>query len=249
MRARVHGFALLAIAMVASQALASPQADIEQAAERQEVAFILVMEPGAAGTDQARTLIREAMKQIKKSTLVELDRSDPANLDFVAKFRLSGAPVPLILLAGRNGALAGGIPAAQATVDGLVAIVPSPKKAEILQALQGGKSAFIVASSKGMDAKSAATSCYAACSQMSDKSVVIQIDMDDPQEAAFVSQLKLSRASSEPITLVVNAQGQVTGTYTGALDVASLVQAATKKAGGCCPTSVQGGSKSCGPTK
>ena len=78
----------------------------------------------------------------------------------------------------------------------------------------------------------------------------------DPPGAASSSWSKLSGPgqvtfgdATEPITLVINAQGQITGTYTGTADVASLAQAATKKAGGCCPSTVQGGSKSCGPTK
>ncbi len=45
--------------------------------------------------------------------------------------------------------------------------------------------------------------------------------MDDPAEAAFLTQMKVNLASTEPVTLVVNAQGQVTGTYTGAADVAT----------------------------
>jgi hypothetical protein len=84
---------------------------------------------------------------------------------------------------------------------------------------------------------------------MGDKCQTIQIDIDDPQEKAFLTQLKVNLASTEPVTLVINAQGQVTGTYAGAVDLPVLVQAATKKAGGCCPPKVQSGAPSCPPTK
>jgi hypothetical protein len=49
--------------------------------------------------------------------------------------------------------------------------------------------------------------------------------------------------------MVVNAQGQITGTYAGAVDLPVLVQAATKRMGGCCPPKVQGGAQSCAPKK
>jgi hypothetical protein len=190
------------------------------------------------------------MKQVKKSTLIELDRSSPANADLAAKFRLAGAPVPLILVAARNGVLAGGVPAAQATPDQLVGLVPSPKKAEILQVLQSGKAVFITVSRKGMASQPGATSaCAMACGQMQNQSGTVQIDMDDPAESTFLDQMKVNRSSTEPVTLVINAQGQVTGTYTGAADVANLVQAATKKVGGCCPSTVQNPNASCGPPK
>jgi hypothetical protein len=242
------GLGLLFVWVLSSLAIASTQQDLESAAKRQRVAFILVMEPGAGGVDQARDLIHEAMTKVKKSVLVEVDRSDPANAAIVERYRLAGAPVPLILVAARNGVLAGGLPAAQATVDGLVGMVPSPKMAAILQELQAGKSVFITVGRKGMATRSQAA-CMAACSQLQDKSALIQIDADDPAEAGFLTRLKIDGASAEPVVLVVNPQGQITGTYAGAVDVASLVQAASKKAGGCCPSTVSGGDKSCPPTQ
>ena len=60
-------------------------------------------------------MIRDTMKQVGGSILIELDRSAPANAEFVAKLRLAGVPVPLILVAARNGVLVAGVLAAQAT--------------------------------------------------------------------------------------------------------------------------------------
>lgn len=243
--------AALLLGLVGSIVAASASKDLSSAANHEKIAFVLVTDQAAAGVDQARNLIEQAMKQVKKSTLIELDRSNPENAELVARFRVAGAPVPLIMITTRSGLLAAGVPAAQMTVEQLVALVPSPKKSEIIQAIQGGKSVFITASRRGMATQSGATaSCAAACGQMADKSVMVQIDMDDPQETAFLTAMKINLASTEPVTLVVNAQGQVTGTYAGAADVATLVQAATKKAAGCAPGACGPGSgKSCGPTK
>jgi hypothetical protein len=250
MFARVLGFLFLALGFLAPLAQASPQQDLDSAARQKKVAFILVTDAGATGVDQARDMIQQAMRQVKKSVLVEVDRSSPGNADLVAKYRLAGAPVPLILVAARNGVLAGGLAAAQATSAKLVDMVPSPKKAEALEAIQSGKAVLLSVSRKGMASKSGANAaCAAACGQLADKCVTVQIDMDDPQEASFLSAMKVNLASTEPVTLVINSQGQVAGTYAGAADVASLVQAATKKVGGCCPSTVQGGAKSCAPAK
>jgi len=250
MTLRSIALGVLLLGLLGSIAEASTQKDLDSAAKHGKIAFILVTDQGATGVNEAKEMIEQAMKQVKKAVLVDFDRSDPANADLVNKYRLAGAPVPLVLVAARNGVIAGGLPAAQATADKLVAMVPSPKKAEILQMLQSGKAVFIFAGRRGMASQSGATAaCAAACGQMQDKCVTVQIDMDDPQEAVFLGQLKIDVTSNEPVTLVVNAQGQITGTYTGAADVASLVQAATKKAGGCCPSTVQDGAKSCGPPK
>jgi len=188
MTLRSFGLGVLLLGLVASVAAASAQKDLDSAAKHGKVAFILVTDQGATGVDQAKEMIEQAIKQVEKAVLIELDRSDAANAEVVAKLRLAGAPVPLILVAARNGVVAGGLPAAQATADKLVAMVPSPKKAEVLQVLQSGKAAFVVVSRKGMATQSAATaSCAAACGQLADKCVTVQIDMDDPQEAGFLT--------------------------------------------------------------
>ena len=250
MTLRGSGMAVLLMGALASVASASARKELDSAAKGGKVAFVVVIDQGTAGADQAADMARQAARQVKKSTVVMLDRSDPADADLVAKYRLAGAPVPLILVAARNGVLAGGLPAAQATAEKLVAMVPSPKKAEALLALQSGKAVLLSISRPGMTRQSdARTACAAACGQLEDRCATVQINMDDPAEAAFLTAMKVNLASAEPITLVINAQGQITGTYNGAADVAALVQAATKKVGGCCPSTVQNPNASCAPPK
>jgi hypothetical protein len=250
MSVRSFAIALILLGALGSYSNASTQKDLDSAVKHEKIAFILVTDKDATGVPEAKEMIKQAMKQVKKTVLVEFDRSDPANADLLVKYRLAGAPVPLVLVAARNGVIAGGLPAAQTTTEKIVAMVPSPKKAEILQLLQSGKAIFVSVSRKSMAAQPGANAaCAAACGQMKDQCVMVQVDLDDPEEALFLGQMKVNLASTEPVTLVVNPQGQITGTYTGAADVASLVQAATKKAGGCCPSTVQGGTKSCGPAK
>ncbi len=92
------------------------------------------------------------------------------------------------------------------TADGLVAMVPSPKKAEILQALQSGKAVFISVSRKGMAKQTdASTACAMDCGQVKDQCVtkcptvfpgVLTRDfwpIDDPADAAGNSPAELEQ--------------------------------------------------------
>ncbi len=250
MLSRGVGLGVLVLCLVASMASAGAQRDLDRASKRQQVAFVLVTDQGATGLDQARGVIRQTLQQVNRSVLVEFDRSDPLNADLVKKLGLAGVPAPVILVVARNGAVAGGLTAPGATPAMLQNIVPSPKKAEILQALQNGCCVLIVAGREGMSTRSRVmNNCAAACSRMGKKAQVVEIDFDDPAEAAFLAQLRVNPQVTEPMTLAVNAQGQVTASYIGAPDVTSLVQAASRKAGGCCPSTVQGGAASCAPPK
>lgn len=251
MFSRVSGLALVAVLLLATSLCATPQTDLDKAAKSGQAAFLLIKDSGTTGLDQARKTIQAAMKQAGKAIMVEVDRQDPANAALVKKLRVGSAPAPLILVAARNGVVAGGTEAGKATAENLAAMVPSPAKAAILRALEEKKPVYIVASRKGMkDVPKTMSACEAACGQVTSKPVTVKVDLDDPKERAFLDQLKIDRSSTTPVTVVVNAQGQVTSTYDGQVDVAKLVQAASKKVGGCCPSTVQGGASSgCGPKK
>lgn len=226
----------------------SVASDLQTAQKEKKVVFLIVTEMGATGIEQAKSTVKEAMKSVPKSTMIELNRSIAENVDLVGKYRVGSAPVPLILVIASNGAVAGGLPSANANAEVLTQIVPSPKKAEMLLALQAGQAIFLTASKSSMTGKAKVfDACAAACGQLKDKSVNVKVDMDDPGETAFLEELKINTASTEPVTVVINAQGQVAGNFTGAVEVGPLVMAATKKVtGGCCPP---GSGKSCGPTK
>jgi len=240
--------AILLLAMVPVNLVASTADDLQSASEKSRVAFVLVTEPGATGVDHATNIINDAMKEVENSVFIEFNRTDEENASLVKKYRLSSAPVPLILAFASNGVMAGGVQASRANSQKLVEMIPSPKKAEVIKSIQSGQSVFVTASRKGMVGKSEIyDACMAACGMMKDKSRCIQVDMDDKAELSFLKELKINMQAVEPVTVVVNAQGKIAGSFNGAVDVSKLVQTAKKSVGGgCCPT---GSGKTCGPTK
>lgn len=219
----------------------------EDAIGQGKTVFVIVTEAGAVGVPAVRENVRKAAEIAGDVEIVELDRKDPQNAEFVKTRRLATAPVPLVLVFASNGALAGGYPGAKALPNTLVSLVPSPKKAEVLLELQAGKSVFITATRAGMSQSEQVFKCCAeAGEKMKGRCVSINIDLDDPAESAFLRQLKINRKTTKPRTVVINTQGKITGSFNGAVDVSQLVQAATKRvSGGCCPS---GSGKSCGPT-
>jgi len=237
----------LAVFPLVQLSAATPQEALITAEKKGKVALVLVTEPNVQDLEKARTTIQESAKRIKGSVTIELDRKDAANSALVTKYGLAGAPVPLILVFAPTGVIAGGVPSAQASPEGIVKMVPSPKKSVVLKEITSGKAVLVVAGKKSMkDQVKAMEKCAAACNQIQGKATTVQVDMDDPKEAAFLKDLKVDMASKDPITIVINPQGQLTGTFAGTADTAALIAAATKKAGGCCAS---GSGKTCGPPK
>jgi hypothetical protein len=242
--------AALLLALTAATAVASTQSDLDAAVKSGKSAYILVYDQSALQVDQARGLVKDAIARVPRSSKLECDRNDPANAEFVKKIGLAAAPVPLILICSSTGVVTGGLPAQQATVDQLVKMMPSPKKTEIVKALSEGKAVMVTVSRKSMKStESVYSTCASACQQLGAKSAFVKIDMDDPAEAGFLTEMKVNLTSTEPVTLVANAQGQIAGTYTGEVPLANLITAATKKVGGCCPSTVSNPASSCAPAK
>jgi len=215
---------------------ASVQTDIEKATNKGNTVFLVVTEPGITGLDKAMNIAEQAHKSVAKSAVIEMNRADSTNSQLIKKYGLSGAPLPLILVVASNGAPAGGLPADKVTPEGLVKMIPSPKKAEVFQALSENKSVFVVASRKSMTERSNVfDTCKAACSQMKNKAAFVSIDMDDKKESSFLAQLKINKLSTEPVTAVINTQRRITGSFNGPVQVKNLMDAAVKKAGGCGP--------------
>jgi len=240
----------VSLLIVSSTVWASATKDLEKAAKNGQVAFVLVTDGTTGDVSSAQAMIQSAVKQAKRTLMVELDRSNPVNTDIVTKYRLSTIPVPMILVFNPGGAISGAVQPDKATPEMLAKMVPSQKKAEIINALSAGNAVFITAYRKSMKSVETVNSaCAAACQQMAGKSVQVKVDMDDPAETAFLTEMKIDMASAEPVTMVANAQGQIAGRYTGEMQVTELVTSASRKVGGCCPSTVSKPDASCGPTK
>lgn len=242
--------ALIATLLVANifMLLADTRQDIEKANKKGQVVFLVVTEKGNSQNQAAKDLAQNAQKQIAKSTVLELDRSIIVNYDLIQKYRLAGAPTPLILVIATNGCVAGGAPLQGLTADALLKMVPTPKEEGVIKAINDGHSVFVVFSKKSdTKNKKQIDACQKACSSMGDKAKTINVDIEDKNEKSFIAKFNVDNNASFPVTYVINSQGQVATSFNGITEAKNLVTAAQKKvSSGCCPP---GGGKSCAPTK
>lgn len=221
---------------------AQTDSEIANANKSGKAVFLVAYNAPGAETDKAISIANDARKNFTATTaVVKMNTTEATNAALVSKFRLAGAPLPLILVLDKNGNPAGGYILKDATSEKLVDLIPSPKSTEIIDALSGGKSVLLVVYKENMPSKkSIMDNCAVACNKMANKSVIVKVDMNDKQETKLLQNLKCDINAQEPVTYVVNTAGQVTGTFSGITDVNNLISTATKVASsGCCP----GGSK------
>ena len=213
-------------------------AEIEKAGKACKPVFLVAYNGNGAEADKAFSIASEAKTALKSSSvIVKMNTADAANNALVAKYRLAGAPMPLILVLDKNSTVAGGLTLKDATPAKLVDMIPTPKTSELLKAIGEGKSVYVVAYKETMtNHDKTMDNCAIACGKMDNKSVTIKVDMDDKKETKLLQTLKCDLNSKEPVTYVINKSGQVIGTHNGITDVNTLVASAKKApASGCCP--------------
>ena len=224
---------------------------IESANKSGKAVFLVVFDKTGADKDKAMSIAKEALaKKPASAHVVELNTVDADNSGLIAKYRLAGAPLPLILVLDKNGTAAGGYTLAQATPDGLVSIIPSPKFSEILGGLTAQKSVLIVAYKESMVKKGTAIAkCKEAVKSMNNSAITVELNIDNKEEATLLNNLKVNALATEPVIYAINKAGQITGTFPSETASTQLVLAANKAASsGCGPSGCAPGT-SCAPAK
>ena len=223
---------------------AQTAAEIEKANKSCKPVFLVAYNANGAEADKAFSIADGAKKNLKASSVViKMNTADAANSALVTKYRLAGAPLPLILVLDKNGSATGGFILKDATAEKLVDLIPSPKSSELIKALAEGKSAYIVVYKESMTSKkNIIDNCAVACGKMDNKTVTVMVAIDDKNETKLLQNLKCDMNAKEPVTYVINKSGQVIGTHNGITDVNTLVASAKKApAGGCCPSGAPAG--------
>lgn len=204
--------------------------------------FLVITGTGAKGLTELVAVANQANKKAKKSTVIQMNRDDAANSELVTKYGLATIAVPFVLVISPKGLAVGGYPAEQATSDALVKLIPSPKYDVVLAAVNDKKPVFIVASKKTFtDKKNAVALCKTAAIKVPNTPVIVEVDMNDANESAFLNQIGVNMLSTGTVIVVVNAAGNITGNFSGTQTAQTLADAAGKVIKSCCPSGAKSG--------
>lgn len=235
--------ALLAAPFTHAAEAPPPAADVHAANTAGKAVFLVVTD-GGRGRDEARRAAEAAASLAPGTTVLELDRQDPARARAVEAFRLAAAPVPLVLVIASNGVPVGAQRPADGAAARLVALLPSPAKAAWLKHVAEGRIALLAFTHAGMAGRSAAwTAANEAVRRLEGRASLVLVDTQDAAESRFLAQMKVGADAAAPVVLVMNAKAQVLGRVEGeAVTADALVKAASAKA----PCCADPGCTSCG---
>lgn len=218
------------------------QSELDRAKRDGKAVFVVVTGTGSTDTDKAIEIAKGAVTIYKNAVIAQMDRDDATNAQLVDAWRLSGAPLPIILVLSTKGLLSGGFILSQATADKIASLVPTPKMEEVYTAIGLNKPSIVVFTKKSFaDRSEVIKNAQVAVVVLNDEAVFVEVDMNDPDETGFMNQLSIDKSTNSSITIVFNKLGQVVETSTTVPEVEKLVTAAkapVKKScspGGCGP--------------
>jgi hypothetical protein len=219
---------LFAVSNIFAQAV---DEKIKKANESGKSIFLVVTDKVAKGTDELVSIAEDAVKTAKNTIILLLNRDDKANEGLISKYRLAGAPLPMIIVISSNGISCGGCLMNQATPEKLIKFVPTKKQEELLLAFSKGKAVFVVVSKKSMNDKSKAIDeCNKACTELKNLAIVINLDLNDINETSFIKSLNLDNQLAKTNILVFSAKGQLNGKIEIPVQSKDLVLLANKTA-------------------
>lgn len=227
----------------------SVKEQLDQAKKDGKAVFLVITGTGATGVDAATKTANEAKAKVAKSVVISINKDDAANSDVVSKLGIASVPLPFLLVISPKGMAVAGYTVAQATADLLIKAIPSPRQDEVLFTVSEKRPVFIVVSKKGLTDKTAIiANCKSASAKIASKPAVVEFDINDIKESAFLKQLGVTTVGDKTITVVANASGQITDRFEGLALETALVASANKviKSGGCCPS---GSTNGCAPKK
>jgi hypothetical protein len=160
----------------------------------------------------------------------------------VAKYRIAGAQLPLILVVASNGVVSGALTSDDASEEKLIATLPSKTQAEVLLGFENGKAALIICGKKNAkDKAEIQAECKKALTSLGDKATIVFVDIDSKEDANFIDLLKPDLTKTTVI--VFNGKGQFVGKMDAVSKSEDLVKTVNKKVGGCAPGSCGSGKK------
>ncbi len=215
---------------------------LAKAKEKENTVFMVVTD-SKTPADKLTQLITEATQELSQTQIIQMNADDEKNAELVKEYRLSGAPMPLVLLFSNKGLMLGGMMEEQVTKENIVNAIPTPKYSEITFALSQGKPVLaIVSNSKFKNDKAAKEVCNTANKEMNDKAEIIVIDTEDAKESKLIEMLNIKVKLEDSFIVAINGQGIMSGRFDVIPTKEDLIAAATKVVqSGCAP----GG---CGPT-
>lgn len=214
-------------------------AAMSRAAEANQYLFAFFYEKDDDATRTARAGFEEAVKKITPAAeTVAVNRTAPEERELVTKFGVDRAPMPFTLAFAPNGAVTGGLGAADLTEAKLRDAVASPGLQQCLKGLQGRRIVLVCLQNQRTQANEAAmkgVNEFKTDPQYGELTDIVKVDPSDAKEAKLLAQLQADPQTKEAITVLLASPGVLVTKVSGPTTKDGLMTPLQKALANCAP--------------
>jgi hypothetical protein len=172
-------------------------------------------------------------KRKDKTAVAYVQVADPAEKALVERFDVARAPMPMTMVVAANGAITG-VFSRQLTDESLDAAIVTATMTRCMKSLQENKLVFVCVQTTEQPLVPVAVKNMQADPQFKDRIALVSMQLNDPAETRFLSQMQIDAKQIKSVTAVLLAPpGLLIGKY-DSFATKEQVAAALHKAGQCC---------------
>jgi hypothetical protein len=176
--------------------------------------FILFWKENNAATQAMMAQLKTSLPQKQQQTdWSAVNVTDPANKDVVERYKVSRAPMPMVMCVASNGAITGAVPDRinDQTIDKLLV---TPTMTHCMKALQENKIVLVhvKADSKAVFPQGPAN--FANDPEFKVRTVAVSFDRNDPSEARFLRDMQIDAKTPGSVVSMLAPPGVLVGKYT-----------------------------------
>ncbi len=230
-------FTLMFLSRNIAAAPQSAQEAISEAQAKNQWVFVIFYEK----KDSLYKVMNEKIKAFKKDgmdkpLIYRAKISDTKEAEIIAKYRVTGTPMPLLLVFAPNGVVTGGFPQ-QVSDEQLEKSFPGQTVLNILKIMEEGKLALVMLQNSGTKYNKESTKAaedFAKIKNLMGAVETIYIDPDDAASKEFITKSTITGPITEATIVMIVPPGRIGGVYKGKTNKDQLLTGIKACSGGSC---------------
>ncbi|MFP4471863.1 MAG: hypothetical protein ACLFPE_14360 [Bacteroidales bacterium] len=214
--------------------------------------IMVITDNNESGLAEAMTLANETAALCSNAMVAVLNRDLEENMPLLNQYQLTRFPAPYVVILSPAGYIAGGVVPGKITADKLAKYVPSKCYNDVLTARTQKKAVYALVYNQQDESYNKYLEVLKESKSSLDPSPeIITVQAADQDEQSFLSRIGY-QLSEEPVVIVINPVGQISGKFNSVPTCNDLIKAtstmvsrdfgSSSGGSGCCPSS-----KSCSP--
>jgi hypothetical protein len=197
-------------------------------------AILVITDAKGVGLEEALEMATQTISAGSDALIAVVDRDADDNSELSLKYQMARYPLPYLIILSPSGIVTGGAASGKISPEKFAEYLPTPAYNQVLAARAANSTSLVLVSPAGAtDAAECLKLMEQAKTAIKPLPAVVQVNADDVAERNFLRKMRYDENQKSSQIIVVNAAGQVAGTFDAGATPASIAAASKTAAKGC----------------